>query len=807
MIAFWHDLVLAARTLARRPGLAVVTSLTLALGIGANTTVFSWIKAILLDPLPGVADADRLVVVRGLSPREGPINLSYPDYVDLRDRAHTLGGLAAHYPRAVAVGESAQVERAWAELASGNFFAVLGVRPAAGRFFLADEDTPGAGKPVAVISHALWERQFAGQASAIGGTLKVNNQPYTVIGVAPPGFGGGYTALAFDLWLPMAMQPQIVEGGSTLEQRGSRWLDTLGRLAPGATAEQARAELSAVMSGLAAEFPESADATAAVAWPLRDDQLGPQGELGPVLGALIALSGLVLLITCANVANLLLVRAAGRRRELALRLSLGAGRWRLARLLLAETLVLACLGAALALVATPWTARLLSSIISTIDFPIALNLGLDVRVLAFAASLAVGTAALAALAPVREAVRTDLSADFKEASGTVTGSRRWGRWRDAGLLLQAALSTILLVAAALFIRSLGAARRADPGFNPRGLLLASIDFFPSGIAADEGAALHTTLLERLGALPGVQAATLASDVPFFLGSSSSGIEVPGFQPAPDDRAWTFTHRVGPDYFRTMQVPIEQGRELGPDDTKGTPPVVVVSRTFANRYLGGREPIGHEVVMGNRTMRIVGVAREFKHSGLTEPSSPHLFVPLLQDYQPAVTIHLRAAGDPMRLAPEVRRVVRELAPGAPVFNVRTLGTGGFVQRLGASLLSALGCLVLVIAGVGLYGLLAFGARTRVRELGIRLALGSRRWQIARLVVGRGLAIAGCGLALGLVLSLAVGRLLASVLFGVSAADPVSFVGAAAALLGVATLACIGPALRVMAVQPSEALRYE
>lgn len=812
MNALWNDLRTAARALARRPGMVSVAVLTLALGIGASTTVFSWIRAFLLEPVVGIADPGRVVEVAPLVPGQDFSSVSYPDYESFRDRARSFSGMTVHTFSAVGLAGENGAERAWAEVVSASFFDVLGVRPAAGRFLLREEDRVEHGAPVVVISHGLWQRRFGGSPAAIGRTLDVNGHAFTVVGVAPPSFQGGYSGLAFDLWAPIAMHAQVTSFRLDLDERGSRSLNILARLAPGVSVAQARAEVGSIAADLARSFPDSNSTYGATVNRLGDSANGPQRTMAPVLAILLGQVVAVLLIACANVANLLLARATERRHEMAVRLALGAGRGVLIRLHLLETLLISLL-AGIAAVAVATVGRgMLGSITPPLDLPTSLSAPIDWRVLAFALAAAVISALVAGLAPARLAARTQLALVVREEARSTTGTRRRGWLRDGLVVAQVAMSLLLLVCAALFVTSHARATRHDPGFEPDGMLLAGIHLFSGQYTAEQGSALYEQLQARLSALPGVQSASLARRVPLgFGGSSSSKLEVEGYEPTPDERMWTFINEVGPGYFATMRQPLLAGRELGPQDRRGAPPVVVVSQALAEKYCGGIACVGRRVRWVGDWRTVVGVVRNIDNRRLGESPAVFAYVPLLQVFRPEVNLHLRTSGDPAALAPAVRRVVAELAPTLPVFNLRTMrsniSAASFQQRTSALVLAVMGGMALLIAVVGLYAVLAFAIERRTHEIGIRLALGASGGGVARLVLAHALKVVGIGLGIGMVLSLVVSRLMAGILFGVSPAHPPSYLAGTLVLVAVAALACLAPARRAARLDPMAVLRAE
>lgn len=812
MTTLWIDIRTAARGLARRPGMVVVAVLTLALGIGASTTVFSWVRTFLLEPIVGIADQKRVVEVAALVPGQDFTSVSHPDFESYRDRTTSFAGMAVQGFSAVGLAGENGAERAWAEVVSASFFEVLGVRPAAGRFFLPEDDRTELGSPVVVISHGLWQRRFGGKPGAVGRTIEVNGRSFTIVGVAPASFQGGYSGLSFDLWAPITMHRWVLSWRMGLDQRGNRGLSVLARLAPGVTLTRARAEVSSIAADLAREFPDTNGAHSAMVYPLRESPNGPQRTMGPVLAILLGLVLAVLLIACANVANLLLARAIERRHEFALRMALGAGRPALVRLHLIETLLISLLAGAGAVAVALAGRSLLASIVPPIDLPTRMEIPLDWRVLSFALAAAVVSALVAGWAPARQAAHTELAAVVREEARSTTGTRRRGWLRDGLVIAQVAMSLLLLVCAALFITSHARANRHDPGFDPAGMLLAGIHLLPSQFTAEEGTALFEQLLTRLSALPGVQSASLARRVPLgFGGTSSSSFEVEGYEPAPDERLWTFINEVGPRYLSTMRLPLLAGREIEPGDRAGAAPIVVVNQALADRYCGGIACEGRRLNLGGEWRTVVGVARNADNLKLGEPPKPFLYLPLAQVYRPEVNIHLRTIGDPASLTPAVRRVVADLAPTLPVFNFRTMqenaAAASFPQRTAALVLGVMGALALLIAMVGLYAVLAFAIERRTHEIGIRLTLGATRADVSRLVLGHGLKVVGIGLAIGLVLSLVVSRLMSGILFGVSFANLPSYAGATLVLLAVATLACLAPARRAARLDPMAVLRAE
>jgi len=811
MDALLQDLRYGLRALAKSPGFTAVAVLTLALGLGANATIFTWLDAILLRPLPGVTDVERIVNVVGTNETQGFIGTSYPDYRDLRDGTASLAGVLAHDPRPMSLLAGGQPERVWGMLVSANYFEVLGVRALRGRTFRPHEEAPGA-PPSVILAHGLWQRRFAGDPAIVGKPVSLNGLPCTVVGVAPPEFRGSIMGLSFDAWVPMGMQERMVPGGSRLEARDHRWLDLLARLRPGASVREARAEIHTIAARLQSEYPASNRGRGLDVFPLSATPVGATRFLAPVLFVLLGAVGFVLLIACANVANLLLVRAAGRRREIAVRLALGASRGRLLRQLLTESLLLACIGGAAGLLVAHWGAELLASFTPPSDFPVGLNPGVDSRALAFALALSVVTGVVFGLAPALRASRPDVVGTLKDEAGTTAGGFRRARLRGGLVVAQVSLSLLLLVGAGLLLRSLENARSFDPGFNPRGILLASFDLFPNGHTPETGRAFLRQLLARASALPGARHVSLARRVPLGMGgSSSSHFTVEGYSPPPQESAWAHKNEVGPDYFRTMEIPLVAGRDFGLQDDSDAPRVGVVNETMARRYWPGREALGGRVRDGADVYTVVGVARDSKTRLLTDPPAPVLYRSALQAYRGDLTLLVRTEGEPSLLAPRIREQVRALDPALPLFGLRTMEDhvrfATFQQRMTGTLLAVLGGLALVLAAVGIYGVLAYAVAQRTREIGVRVALGGRRGDILGLVVRQAMGLTTIGLAIGLAIAVAVMPLMGRLLFGVSPRDLPTLAGVALILGVVALLASSVPARRAMRIDPIVALRYQ
>jgi len=813
MKGLWLDVGYGWRTLRKNPGFTTLAVLTLALGIGANTTIFSWINSTLLNPIPGAKDTSRIVSLTMGGTVYEPGQFSYPDYVDLRADSHSFSGLAAFAFRTLDLTGTGKPEQLWAADVSANYFDVLGVRCVLGRAFVPAEDQKPGGAPVVVLSYSLWQRRFGGDEGILGRTIFLNQHPFTVVGVAPAAFQGTMTGLRTDLWVPVMMQQQVAGAWDWLHDRGDRELMMQGRLAPGVSIQQARDEMNVLMQHLAEAFPDSHFSHKEVQiYPLWRGPNGANAYFYVLLPMLMGMAGVVLLLACANVANLLLVRSVARRREMAIRMSIGASRWQLVRQLLVESLMLALAGGGVAMLITAWTAAgTFAHFVPPTSFPVSLDVRPDRAVLLAALVISVITGVVFGVLPALRASGLDPVSTLKEEAGSASAGRRKARLTSALVVAQLAMSLLLLVSAGLFIRAFHRAQQLDPGFNPNHVLIASYDLFPAGYTRQKGIEFDRQLLAKIEALPGVQSASLADAILLGLTRNTEMMKLEGYEPRLHEAMDIRSATVGPNYLRTMQIPLLAGREFTNKDTASSQQVAVVNQALVDRYWPRQDAIGKRVWAQGHWSTIVGVARISDYDELNEQPRPFLYLPLFQDYTSHPIIHARVAGDPLAFAPVMEKAVHELNADLPLFDVDSLfdrvQVASTNARIAGTFVGAFGLLALVLATVGIYGVIAYTTRQRMREIGIRVALGAQQADVFRLVVGQGLRLTLTSLLIGLALSLTLTRFLQRQLFGLAATDSVTFTGVAALLCAFALTATYIPARRASRLDPVQALRKE
>jgi len=815
-----NDIRYGLRVLLKSPAFTSVAILSLALGIGANTAIFSLVNAILLRPLP-VTEPARLASVFTTDQRNpGNLPLSDLNYQDLRDQNDVFSGMAAFTFAQLNYSTGAESEQIPAQIVTANYFSLLGAEPALGRGFGADEDKTMA--PVAVISHGFWERRLGSDPNAIGKTLTLNRTPFTIVGVARKGFTGTLLGGGPDVWVPMSMHDIVQPNFDWYGTRRGLFLFAFGRLKPGASVEQAAANLRTIFSRLEQAFPtDNKGRSAGVVW-LLDARLNPNG--GPdgavvvqISAILMIVVGIVLLIACANIANLLLARATRRRREIAVRLALGASRARLVRQLLTESVLLSVVGAAAGVLLAYWTLDALAAADVPLPIPVDDAPVIDPRVLGFTGLIALATGLLFGVAPAIQASRPDVVPVLKNetlpAGGSHRGIRGLFSMRQALVVAQIALSLISLVAAGLFIRSLQDTQAIDPGFETRGVLVMTVNLGREGYTPDRGQLFYEQVVERVSGLPGVQHAAIAQNPPL-AGGFLRSVFPEGQDTTQQERVLVQVNSVGPGYFETIGIPLLKGRDFTRDDRTGAPLVVVINEVMAERFWPGQEAIGKRFKFfgSPEFTTVIGVARNAKYNGLGEDPIPFIYQPIRQNYAPAAALHVRAGGDASLLAAPVRRSVQELDPTLSVFNVRTLEeqVAQSLQpaRFNAILLTTFGGLALLLASIGLYGVANYSVSQRTREIGVRMALGARPSTVLRLVLGQGLLLVAIGLVVGFVVAwLLAARLPADLLGGVQPRDPLTFAATSLLLGAVAMLATYIPARRATRIDPLLALRTE
>jgi predicted permease len=806
MDTFLHDLRFGFRQLRKSPAFTLAAVLTLALGIGANATIFTWLSAIVLNPVAGVDSRD-LVSIRWFAPEGGQRAVSWLDYQDIRKRNHTLKQFAVWSANPVSFGEGNQPERLWSMPVSANYFDMLGVKVALGRTFLPEEDENPGGHAVVILSNHLWQTKFGSDPQIVGRQILLNKRNFTVIGVTPEAFVGSVLGLRFDLWTPVSMVDAL-GADSLLTKRGIHWLQTQARLNPGVDKRTAQADLTAISAQLAHEFDHTGKFNRAEAVPIWHD--GGGSVLGPVMMLLMAVVGVVLLIACANVANLLLARASGRRKEIAIRLALGVGRARLVRQLLVENGMLALGGLVAALAALPVTMTSLQGFTPSSDLPVGVTIKSDSSVVLFTIAIAAAATLLFGLVPALRASRPDVVAAIKDDTGGSTSAKR--AWlRNSLVVAQVALSLVLLVGAGLFLKTLHRATSADPGFDPRNVLVAGIDLVPNGYDAARGITILQEMTGKLSAVPGVTAVSTIRTVPLGLsGTSSSRFEAEGYVPAKNEELIAYTNIVGPDYFHAMNTPLIEGREFTPSDKAGAQQVAIVNQTFARRYLP-RGAVGRRMQIEGAWRIVAGVVRDSKFQTLDEKPAPWVYLPVAQDFASQTNFLVRTIGDPQAYARVVEDAIHQVDPTLPVFAVRPLASAisasYFGQRIGGSFLGFFGAVALALAAIGIYGVLAFTVAQRSREVGIRVALGASRGDVLKLILSQGLWLTTMGLAIGLGIALMVTRLMRVMLLDVSPTDIPTLAGVSAMLAVVALAASFFPAYRATRIDPILAIRHD
>jgi predicted permease len=810
----------AARRLIKSPLFTLTAVASIAIGIGANTAIFTAANAIFLAPTAGVRDMTRLVDVGRTTGGRGFDTLSYATYADLRDRNTVFDGVYALElePKPLSLGTEGGAERIYGHLVSASYFDVLGLEPSAGTFFRSTEEQVGVPLRKAVLSHALWVSRFSSQPDVVGRTIILNSDVYTVVGVGPQGYRGS-TIITPDVWLPLTAYGRGFPTEEAFRGRRNSWLILTARLKPGVTIAGAQAYADTFMADLRNQFPEELrDVGLTVAPASRVPGVGNQ-FIAPFLLVLMGVSGLVLIVTCTNLAGLFIARAASRSREVAVRLALGASRKSLAAMLMTDAILVSVAGAAAALVVAYWTAGAMVAATSAVPFPITLELAIDWRVLGFTAGVAALTACLIGLAPALQSVRANLVPDLKSDAS----APRRQRLRNIFITIQLATCLVLIVMAGLFLRALGAATATNPGFEVARIDVATLDLSLTGQPMERAPEMAAGVRQALAVIPGLDRVAYSRMVPLDGGGLGLGeLRRPG-TPGPDPELRTDWNVVSPEFFDTIGLPVLRGRAFTMADRQGAPRVAIVNERLARAVWPGQDPIGQQLLNGDfrpgresslQTLTIVGVARDAKYRWLGEMPAPFIYVPYAQQPMREVNFLVRRAADApatLDLQTAVRQALKTFDPNLPLVRMQSLASyadlGLLPQRLAASVAGSLGVVALLLAGIGIYGVTAFAVASRTREIGVRIALGADRARVLRLVLRQGAKLAAIGGAIGLAVALAASQLISSLLFGVSPVDPLTYAGTASVLAFVTLLATFVPARRAAAVDPIQALKAE
>jgi putative ABC transport system permease protein len=805
-----QDLRYAFRSLLKSKGFTLVAVLALALGIGANSAIFSVVNAVLLRPLP-FETPEQLLTVQGRNERDGSISNehSYPNYIDLRDQSRSLAHVAAYSPTTAFITGGEEPERVRGVVASADLFPLLGVQPAVGRVFTREDDKPG-GRRTVVLSHGLWQRRFGSDPKIVGQEIPLGSSPSLVLGVMPQGFKYPLGGDNYEFWMPLASSL----AASELAGRGSVFLPVVARLKAGVPVEQAQAEADTIASRLAIQYPATNTGQGYALKPLHENLVG---DLRPALLVLLGAVGCVLLIACANVANLLLARAAGRQKEISIRTALGASRWRIVRQLLTESLLLAVMGGALGLLIAMWGIDLLLAA-SPDDLPRLNEIALDGRAVAFTAAMTLLTGVIFGLAPALAASKTDLNEALKDGGRSSSEGASRNKLRGALVVVEVAMSLVLLVGAGLLAQSFLRLLKVTPGFNPERVMTLDLvmgrNKYPD--AARQVNFLQN-LLQRVSTLPGVEAAGVVNPLPLNGNFDAYNFDIPGRAPAaPGEEPGADRRIISPDYFRAMSIPLQKGRPFSERDVREAPPVVIINETFARLYFAGMEPLGQRIVFTDApdspAREVVGVAADVRHAGLDEPAGLEYYVPFYQAPATRVTLVARTtASDAASIMPALRGLIREVDKDLPLWNVRTMNSllseSVARRRFNMTLLGIFALVALLLASLGIYGVMSYLVTQRTHEIGIRLALGAQPADVLKMVLKQGMLLVGAGVAVGLVCAFALTRSMSSLLYGVSATDPGTFGLISLFLLLVAFAANYIPARRATKVDPMVALRYE
>ncbi len=807
-----QDVRYGLRMLIKSPGFTIVAVLSLALGIGANTTIFCWIQTVLLNPLPATANPDQLVVLVSTHGTTTYDTVSYPDLKDYAGLKDVFSGVIGSQVTPALLTTDGRSEWVFGQIATANFFDVLGVKAAKGRVLLPEEESKPGGHPVMVISYGLWQRRFGGDPDTVGRTVELNRHAFTIVGVAPPAFKGTMGALNFDFWAPLMMHKEVAHFGS-LNWRNDRWLHTQARLQPGVILDRAQVAASIMARRLEQAYPKEDREIGIRVLPMWKAPYGGQAVMLPVLQVLVVVSGVVLLIVAANVANLLLVRATNRQREMAIRLAMGAGRSRVIAQLLTESLVLSIIGGIGGVLLAIWGVDVIRLFIPNSHLPIGYTFSLDYRTLGFTFVLALATGIIFGLAPALQSVKPGLHDTLKEGGRSQGQGSAFQGLRCALVVSEVALALLLLIGAGLCIKGFDRALEMNPGFDPNHVLAAGLRIGASGYDQKTGLVFYKKLHQRLVESPGVEAVGLASWLPLgFEGGPGAAVEPEGYLRLPNEDVTVPYAILSPGYFAAMRITMLQGRDFTDQDDLKSQAVAIINDNFAKRFWAGQNPIGRRVKTVGRTVTVVGLVKSGKYRSLNETPRPFIYFPYQQGvWDLNLGIALRTTGDPTGMIGSLRQTVHELDPGVELWAcfpmTDYIQAAYLAQKMTASFLIGLGLTALVLASIGIYGVMAYAVSQRTQEFGIRMALGAQSHDVLKMVLRQGMVLTLTGVAIGLAGAFALTRLLGTFLYGVSPLDPLTFGGVSLALGLVTMAACYLPARRATRVDPLVALRYE
>lgn len=807
MRGIFEDLWYAVRVLRRTPTLTAVAVLTFALGIAASTTVYGWIDGLVLHPFRGAADDAQLAVLESVraSGIEDP-NVSYADCRDFEESLRSIAGLAVNQQVPASVGEGENAYSAWFELVSGNYFDVLGVKPVLGRTFTHKQQADNGF--TAVVSYRLWQGYFKGDPSVLGRTVRVNRHKVTIIGVTSPEFRGSIPGISFDGWVALPLDGQ--------RDRGARGFRAIVRLKPGASISEANAEAAPIAARLARAFPKTNEGIGVRVVPIWKAQSGVSGILASPLTILAAACGLVLLIACANVANLLLARSAARQSEFAIRTALGASPTRLSRQLLCESLLISAVATLVALPVAMWCQNVLGYFVPPTGLPLYFGVEFNARVFAFVALICLTSALLSGLPPAFQSVRRSMVDAIKSGGRGDTQSAHSQRISGLFVIGEVGLALAALVTFGLFVRSLHGLQNTPAGFDPRNVTLCRLFLVTNNYTPAQEQEFSRQLRQRLLAAPGVTGAAYSDSVPLGFGLGKwTDVGVEGYAPRPGENMDVHHASVSPGYFELLRMPLLAGRDFKPADSDKAPRVLIVNESFARRFFDGRDPVGRRVQVRGNPFTIIGMVKDSKYLSLSEAPQPYFYMSFDQVHfgsgEGGVAVYARTSGDARAFVPVLRREMSAIDPNSAGLTAMPLSdyiaAAWFAPRLASLMLAVLGAIAMVLAGVGLYGVMAYAVTQRTREIGIRMALGANPGGVLRMVMRRGMTLALLGIAAGLVIALAAAPEIAPLLYRVSPADPLSIVGAALFLIVVAVVASVIPALRATRVDPIIALRQE